>query len=88
MRKVWLAAGAAFGLATAATATVAPPTPEQIIMMNKQNALEGRARSAFGDIGLIEKLRDWRKNWGYILVGTEGRRRAAAPADQGRIWLV
>ena len=70
MRKLWLAASAAFGLA--ATATVAPPTPEQIIMMNKQNALELRARLAFGDHGLIEKLRDWRKNWGYILVGAEG----------------
>lgn len=52
-----------------------PPTPEQIIMMGKREALENRARDSFGDIGLIEKLRDWRKNWGFILVGEEGSRK-------------
>jgi hypothetical protein len=55
---------------------VAPPTPEQIIMMSKREALENRARTAFGDMGLIEKLRDWRKTWGFILVGEEGSRTA------------
>jgi hypothetical protein len=52
--------------------TVAPPTPEQIIMMNKRQALESHARTAFGGTGLFEKLRDWRKSWGFILVGEEG----------------
>ena len=66
----------ALGLAAPAAATVAPPTPEQIIMMQKRDALESRARNAFGEIGLIEKLRDWRKNWGFILVGEEASRGA------------
>jgi hypothetical protein len=52
------------------------PTPEQIIMMNMRGVLENQARTAFGDFGLIEKLRDWRKSWGFILVGEEGSRRA------------
>jgi hypothetical protein len=66
----------ALSLIFPATATVAPPTPEQIIMMKKREALENRARAAFGDVGLIEKLRDWRKNWGFVLVGEEGSPRA------------
>ncbi|HEX8214813.1 MAG TPA: nuclear transport factor 2 family protein [Allosphingosinicella sp.] len=70
------AALAALGLAMSAAATVVPPTPEQIVMMNKREALENRARAAFGETGLIEKLRDWRSNWGFILVGDEGSRRA------------
>ena len=44
-------------------------------MMQKRDALENRARAAFGDIGLIEKLRDWRQTWGFILVGEEGSRK-------------
>jgi hypothetical protein len=67
---------AALGLTLPAAATVEPPTPEQIMMMKKREALENRARAAFGDTGLIEKLRDWRKTWGFILVGEEGSRRA------------
>jgi hypothetical protein len=39
-------------------ARVAPLTPEQIAMMEKRTALESHARHAFGDSGLIEKLRD------------------------------
>ena len=77
MRKVLISAAlAAIALPTAASATVVPPTPEQIAIMKKREALENRARAAFGDIGLIEKLRDWRKNWGFILVGDEGARSA------------
>lgn len=67
---------AVLGLTLPAAATVVPPTPEQMVMMTKREALETRARSAFGDIGLIEKLRDWRKTWGFILVGEEGSRKA------------
>lgn len=63
-------------LGVPAAATVAPATPEQIIMMKKREALENDARAAFGDIGLIEKLRDWRKHWGFILVGEEGSRKS------------
>jgi hypothetical protein len=66
----------ALGLTLPAAATVAPPTPEQIIMMNKRAAFEDRARAAFGDMGLIEKLRDWRRTWGFILVGEERSRKA------------
>ena len=66
------AALAALGVVVPAAATVSPPTAEQIVMMKKREALEDRARTAFGDIGLIEKLRDWRKTWGFILVGNEG----------------
>lgn len=54
------------------TATVPPPTPEHVLMMQKREALENRARAAFGDIGLIEKLRDWRLTRGFILVAAEG----------------
>ncbi len=53
-------------------ATVSPPTPEQIVIMDKREAFEAQARAAFSDHGLIEKLRDWRKHWGFILVGQEG----------------
>jgi hypothetical protein len=70
------AALAALGLTLPVAATVAPPTPEQLIMMNKREGLENRARAAFGDIALIEKLRDWRKTWGFVLVGEEGSPRA------------
>src|SRR5687768_3196843 len=55
------AAVAALGLTLPAGATVAPPTPEALIIMKQREGLENRARSAFGDIGLIERLRDWRK---------------------------
>lgn len=44
--------------------------------MQKREAFEGQAREAFGDRILIEKLRDWRKNWGFILVGEEGAKAA------------
>jgi len=44
-------------------------------MMHKREALENRARRAFGDFGLIEKLRDWRQAWGFILVGEEEARK-------------
>jgi hypothetical protein len=69
------AALAALGLTLPAAATVAPPTPEQLIVMKEREAFENRARAAFGDVGLIERLRDWRKTWGFILV-EEGPRRA------------
>ena len=74
LHSIWVAL-AVLGLTLPAAATVVPPTPEQIIMMGKREALENRARAAFGDNGLIEKLREWRKNWGFILVGEEGPRR-------------
>lgn len=78
MRKiVAIAALAALAATAPATGTVVPPTPEQIIMMKKREAFETHARTAFGDHGLIEKLRDWRRNWGFILVGREGS--GAAP---------
>lgn len=64
-------------IAASAVARVAPPTPEQIVMMEKRQAFEAHARSAFSDHGLIEKLRDWRKHYGFILVGREGS--SAAP---------
>lgn len=44
-------------------------------MMARREALEHQARHAFGDIGLIEKLRDWRKTWGFLLVGEEASRK-------------
>jgi hypothetical protein len=74
-----LAAAAAFAtvaLSAPASATIPPPTPEQIIMMEKRQAFEAHARAAFGDSGLIEKLRDWRQHWGFVLVGSEGSRAA------------
>ncbi|CAA9493793.1 MAG: hypothetical protein AVDCRST_MAG44-363 [uncultured Sphingomonas sp.] len=55
-------------------ASVAPLTPEGRVMLAKRNALEAHARTSFRDQGLIEKLQDWRKTWGYILVGKEGAR--------------
>ena len=67
-----IAAIIGLSLTVPAAPTVVPATPEQIIMMKKRQALEDRARRAFGDIGLIEKLRDWRTTWGFILVGEEG----------------
>jgi hypothetical protein len=70
-------ASIALGLAPPAAATVAPPTPEQIVMSQKREALENSARSAFGDVGLMERLRDWRKTWGYILIGQEDSPRPA-----------
>ena len=78
VRKLLAAAMAASVLAVSASApaTVVPPTPEQIIMMKKREALENRARAAMGDHGLIEKLREWRDRWGWILVGEEGGRGA------------
>jgi hypothetical protein len=59
-----------------ASATVVPPTPEQIVMMKRRQTLEDRARIAFGDTGLTRKLRDWRKTRGFVLVGEEGARSA------------
>jgi ketosteroid isomerase-like protein len=44
-------------------------------MMNEREAFENHARAAFGDTGLIEKLRDWRKTWGFILVEQDRSRR-------------
>ncbi|HET7708714.1 MAG TPA: nuclear transport factor 2 family protein [Sphingomicrobium sp.] len=67
---------AAIGMAGSGAATVVPPTPGQIAIMKTREALENRARTEFGDIGLIEKLRDWRRTWGFILIGDEGARRA------------
>ena len=64
----------AFGVAVPVRATVVPPTPEQIETMKKREALENRARAAFGETNLIEKLRDWRQIWGFILVGEQGSR--------------
>lgn len=79
MRKLFAtcAAIAACAFAVPASARVAPPTPEQIVIMDKRQAFESHARTAFADHGLIEKLRDWRQTWGAILVGREGS--AAAP---------
>jgi ketosteroid isomerase-like protein len=56
------------------TASVVPLTPEQIAMMKTREAFETHARNAFSDPGLIEKLRDWRQNWAFILVGRKGAR--------------
>jgi hypothetical protein len=67
---------AALGLAFPASGSVIPLTPEQRIMMEKRQAFENLARTAFGDNNLIEKLRDWRNNWGVILVAEEGSRKA------------
>lgn len=74
MRKLFVIGTAVAALlgASLAVATVVPPTPEQIVMMQKREAFESHARTAFSDIGLIEKLRDWRKHYGFILVGKEG----------------
>jgi ketosteroid isomerase-like protein len=69
-----LAAGlalAAFAVAPAA-ASVVPLTPEQIAMLKAREGFETQARNALGDPGLIEELRDWRRNWGFILVGKQG----------------
>jgi hypothetical protein len=46
-------------------------------MSTKREALESSARRAFGDVGLFERLRDWRKTWGYILIGREDAQRPA-----------
>lgn len=70
----WGAIGALF-LSSVSAASVAPPTPERLAMMEKRDALEYHARAAFGDTGLIEKLRDWRKTWGFVPIGQEGVRR-------------
>ena len=43
-------------------------------MMDKRNAFEAQARTALADQGLIEKLRDWRRSWGFVIVGKEGIR--------------
>jgi len=71
-----LAALSTLALSSPTAATVVPPTPEQIIIMNNREALANRARAAFGDIGLIEKLTDWRRTGGFILVGDPGSRKA------------
>jgi hypothetical protein len=63
-------------VAGAAGARVAPLTPEGEVMMEKRKTLEAHARTSLGDHGLIEKLRDWRKYWGFIIVGKEGSRLA------------
>lgn len=79
VRKGWTIGGllGACLFAATAAATVVPPTPEQIAIMHKREALENHARNAFADIGLIEKLTDWRRHWGFVLVGKEGS--SAAP---------
>src|SRR5215213_2153389 len=75
MRKsLFLAALFALLMPGAALADVAPLMPEGRIIMQKREAFENHARTSFGDNGLIEKLRDWRKNWGFVVVGKEGSR--------------
>jgi hypothetical protein len=75
-KRLLLAAFLAAVAPVAAAADVAPLTPEGRIMMQQREALESHARASFGDPGLVEKLRDWRRNWGFVIVGTEGSRRA------------
>lgn len=74
-KRLILAAFLALGMPSLAFADVAPLTPEGRIIMQKREAFERHVRTSFGDIGLIEKLRDWRKNWGFVIVGQEGARR-------------
>jgi len=77
MRKsLFLAALFVLLMPGAALADVAPLTAEGRIIMQKREAFENHARTRFGDNGLVEKLRDWRKNWGFIIVGREGSRHA------------
>lgn len=77
MRGMWFAAALLAALTpVAAQATVAPLTREQRIMMERRQEFESHARTSFGDHGLVEKLREWRKNWGYVIVGEE---RSKAP---------
>ena len=77
MRKLLtLLALAVLAEPSVAYADVPPLTPEGRVMMDKQNALETTARNAFGDVGLVEKLRDWRKHWGFIIVGKDGSKAA------------
>ena len=74
-KRLFLAPLLALGVPSMAFADVAPLTPEGRIIMQKREAFENHARTSLGDIGLIEKLRDWRKNWGFVIVGQDGARR-------------
>lgn len=74
--KALILGAVAVWVPAAALADVAPLTPEGRVMMQKRQDFEAHARTAFRDPGLIEKLRDWRKHWGFVLVGKEGSRGA------------
>jgi hypothetical protein len=66
-----VAAAMCCSLASApARADVAPLTPEGRIMMQKRAIFEEAARVRYGR-DIIERLRDWRLNYGAVLVGEE-----------------
>ena len=75
-KRLFLAGLMGLVMPLVAFADVAPLTPEGRIIMQKHEAFENHARRSFSDNGFIEKLRDWRRNWGFVIVGEEGARRA------------
>jgi ketosteroid isomerase-like protein len=72
MRNSLIVACLTFWLAAPAHADVAPLTPEGRIMMEKREAFEEATRARFGR-DIVERLRDWRLNYGAVLVGQEGK---------------
>ena len=76
MRNTLILAALLAAVSTRAVADVAPLTPEGRVIMDKRQAFEAQARERLGDIGLVERLRDWRKFQGFVIVGAEGSRRA------------
>ena len=87
-KRLFLAGLMGLVMPLVAFADVAPLTPEGRIIMQKHEAFENHARRSFSDNGFIEKLRDWRRNWGFVIVGEEGGAPSAARPREGRIWLV
>ena len=75
-KRLFLAGLMGLVMPLVAFADVAPLTPEGRIIMQKHEAFENHARRSFSDNGFIEKLRDWRRNWGFVIVGEQGARRA------------
>lgn len=77
MRKLLsLALLASAFLASPVLGDVVPLTPEGRMMMAKREWLENAARARFGN-EIVERARDWRRAYGAIIVGEEGR--AARP---------
>lgn len=76
MRNTLILAALLAVVPTRAVADVAPLTPEGRVVMDKRQAFEAKARERLGDIGLVERLRDWRKFQGFVIVGSETARRA------------
>ena len=76
MRKRLILAALFAAVSTRAGADVAPLTPEGRVIMDKRQAFEAKARERLGDIGLVERLRDWRKFQGFVIVGSETSPRA------------